>query len=461
MRFFGARRAALVVCTALTLAGSAVYASQLQRIDAVEVRLGGRPVALVQSQAVVGDVLSRLRAEAEARAGVPLALVDEPQLVAVRVPRSQPLAGADELAAALRPLLRYEARAAVIRVDGRDAVAVRSRQEAQGVLARILARHRAQIEAERTPGAQGERVEVREVRFLERVEVVEAAVDPARVRPQEAAEGVLLRGTDEVREHVVGPGETLWSIARGAGISVRDLIRANPGLSDPDRLQVGQRLSLVVPRPWVTVRSVEVRTFTVPIPFATRIRQDGSLWPWQRRVERAGVPGSKQVVEEVVRENGRVVRRTVVGERVLKPPQEQVVVQGTRAAPAVGTGVLGWPLDLGRISSWFGWRGRRDFHEGVDIAAPPGTPVRAADAGTVVLAGWYGAYGRTVLIDHGGGRRVTLYGHLARISVREGQRVAKGQVIGTVGCSGRCTGPHLHFEVRIGGRAVNPMQFFR
>ena len=119
----------------------------------------------------------------------------------------------------------------------------------------------------------------------------------------------------------------------------------------------------------------------------------------------------------------------------------------------------------GRITSGFGPRihptlGYRRHHAGIDIAAPPGTPVSSADGGTVKFAGQMGGYGNTVIIDHGQGI-TTLYAHLAMINVQPGQQVERDTKIGTVGSTGVSTGPHLHFEVREKGNAVNPLKYYR
>jgi len=102
----------------------------------------------------------------------------------------------------------------------------------------------------------------------------------------------------------------------------------------------------------------------------------------------------------------------------------------------------------------------RRFHQGIDIAAPTGTRVVAAEAGQVILADWFGAYGKAVVIDHGGGVTTT-YAHLSVIGVDDGQKVTRGQAIGRVGSTGVSTGPHLHFEVRERGEHVNPWKYLR
>jgi murein DD-endopeptidase MepM/ murein hydrolase activator NlpD len=115
-----------------------------------------------------------------------------------------------------------------------------------------------------------------------------------------------------------------------------------------------------------------------------------------------------------------------------------------------------WPVN-GPVVSPFGMRWGR-LHAGIDIAVPSGTPIRAAGSGTVAIAGWVGGYGNYTCINHGGGI-ATCYGHQSSIGVSVGQHVSQGQLIGAVGCTGHCFGPHVHFEVRINGTPVDPMGY--
>lgn len=127
-------------------------------------------------------------------------------------------------------------------------------------------------------------------------------------------------------------------------------------------------------------------------------------------------------------------------------------------------GVLRMPVN-GWISSYYGWRvhpifGTRRMHTGIDLAAIGGTPIYAAEAGRVIIAGVRGGYGNAVVIDHGGGL-ATLYAHQSRITVSVGETVAAGERIGLVGCTGYCTGDHLHFEVHINGKHTDPLPYLR
>lgn len=123
-----------------------------------------------------------------------------------------------------------------------------------------------------------------------------------------------------------------------------------------------------------------------------------------------------------------------------------------------------WPVDAGRLTDDFGGRFNpfggygTEFHTGQDIATAWGTPVAATANGTVIYAGWQSGYGQVVVIDHGGGL-TTRYGHLSRVDATVGQAIKRGDTVGNVGSTGRSTGPHLHYEVRLNDEPVDPMQY--
>jgi murein DD-endopeptidase MepM/ murein hydrolase activator NlpD len=149
-------------------------------------------------------------------------------------------------------------------------------------------------------------------------------------------------------------------------------------------------------------------------------------------------------------------------ENVANLIRQRVAAEAARGGNVRGTGQMIHPV-VAPLTSGFGTRvhpilGTRRFHAGIDFGASHGTTIRAADSGRVILAGWSGGYGRTVIIDHGGGLS-TLYAHCSQLFVSNGQSVSQGQAIAAVGSTGLSTGPHLHFEVRRNGNPVNPMGF--
>ena len=123
------------------------------------------------------------------------------------------------------------------------------------------------------------------------------------------------------------------------------------------------------------------------------------------------------------------------------------------------------PVEDARMSSGYGTRihpvlGGRRGHKGIDLAGPTGTPIYATADGVVSRADWFSSYGLYVSLEHGGSLQ-TRYGHMSRLNVAAGQRVRKGEIIGYMGSTGRSTGSHLHYEVRVAGQAVNPVPYMQ
>ena len=143
-----------------------------------------------------------------------------------------------------------------------------------------------------------------------------------------------------------------------------------------------------------------------------------------------------------------------------------VQVEQFQSLQKVAAGLpLSTPMSKGSITSRFGvrsdpFRRRPAMHTGIDFRAPSGQPARATAAGKVISAGYEGGYGNMVVIDHGGGI-TTRFAHLSQITAKKGQSVAKGDVVGKTGSTGRSTGPHLHYEIRVNGKAIDPMKFIR
>lgn len=226
--------------------------------------------------------------------------------------------------------------------------------------------------------------------------------------------------------HVVKRGETLSGIAKRYGSTVAALTVSN-NIPNPDLIFPGQELK--IPAGDGVVHTVA---------------KGDTLWEISQRY---GV----SLAELKEANPGIEARALAIGEEILVPGVARAVF--SRQAGGLA---LAWPL-LGRISSGYGWRGGR-MHYGLDIAAPSGSSITAAADGRVVSAGWNGGYGRLVVLEHARNVR-TLYAHCSSLLVKAGQEVARGQAIARVGASGNATGPHLHFEVHVGGRPQNPLRF--
>lgn len=231
--------------------------------------------------------------------------------------------------------------------------------------------------------------------------------------------------------HKVRPGDTVWDLGKHYGVSHRLILQANR-LRNPRRLYVGKRLFI----PGASVSGSAKEVWHV-------VQRGDTLWDLARHY--------KVKVRDIENANrGLSAKRLYVGRRLRIP-----AASGVRYR-------FGRPLDRTLVlTSGYGYRihpisRRRKFHHGADFRAATGTPVLAAADGQVIFVGYYGGYGKTVMVRHSNGY-VTRYGHLSRILVPHGRKVERGQWIGRTGNTGYSTGPHLHFEIRRYGKSINPL----
>jgi len=335
-----------------------------------------------------------------------------------------------------------------VKVNGRIVAVFKTREQADKLLSEIM-----------KPYYEQENSEIIEIKFKENVIIEEVDTELDGYDEFEEVFYYITKGTNEIRIHKVEKGENYWVIADKYSITPDDLIKANPDV-EPERLQIGQEISLVVPKPYITVVTKENIKYEEKIPFETEYEETSVLYKGEYRVKKAGENGIKEVEANLIKENGIETDREVLKETVIKEPVTKVVLKGTKnPPPRIGTGTFAKPTSRGYITSRFGWRwGRR--HEGIDIGMPVGTPVKAADGGKVIYSGYRGAYGYLVIIDHGANMQ-TYYAHNSKLLVKRGDKVFKGQTIAHSGNTGRSTGPHLHFEVRKNGTPVNPLNYIK
>ena len=258
----------------------------------------------------------------------------------------------------------------------------------------------------------------------------------------------------------VQQGDTFNGIAYNNNMSVSELQKLNPGL-DINRIQIGDVITVKALVPALTVRTLDHETYSESIPCPVETRQDSGLYKGETKIVSDGVEGESQVEANVVYINGQEQSREILSKKTVRQPTPTVKAVGTKERPkTASTGNFSWPT-RGKITSYFGSRyifGRHSFHSGIDIKANYGAPIKAADGGKVTFAGYKGSYGNLVIITHDNGMQ-TYYGHNSSLVVSAGQKVAKGQVIAKAGSTGRSTGNHCHFEVRVNGTAVNPLSY--
>jgi murein DD-endopeptidase MepM/ murein hydrolase activator NlpD len=267
----------------------------------------------------------------------------------------------------------------------------------------------------------------------------------------------LQKGTLEEKTYTVVPNDTIWSIAREHGLSMDEIIRANPEIR-PDYIYPGDTLSLIVPKPFLTVTAEYTREYNRRIQYRTIVKADPALYRTEAITERAGSFGEEQITARIKMVNGLLDNREIVKTEELRPPTAAVVRMGTARTPddiLVASAIL--PPGVGVITSHFGPRWGR-FHYGIDVSSPLGTPVHAYKSGTVAYTGYDPVLGNLVIISHGNDL-VTRYGHMTSFLVKTGQKVEAGEPLSLSGNSGYSTGPHVHFEIRMKGVAKDPLQY--
>lgn len=275
------------------------------------------------------------------------------------------------------------------------------------------------------------------------------------------AETLYSTKTEEV-SYTVSKGDTWSEIAEDHGLTSKELLALNPGYNI-DKLSIGEELLLSASVPYLTMTVVQQERYVDTVPYKIEYTDSADLYKGDEKVVSAGQYGAADVVANVTYVNGTETERTLLSSVTLQNPVTEQRLKGTKERPTwLPTGSFRWPVN-GRISSRFG--GRKSpggigstNHKGLDIAAPYGTAVCAADGGTVTYSGWMRGYGYVVQIDHGNGYQ-TLYGHNSSLTCSVGQHVYKGQQIARVGSTGNSTGNHCHFEVRVNGVARNPLNY--
>ncbi len=274
----------------------------------------------------------------------------------------------------------------------------------------------------------------------------------------------LTVNTNGQTTYEVEKGDTFMQIAIDNGMTVAEMEELNPDI-DIDRIYIGQLLNIREEIPFLSVQTVDCVTYTEAVDCPVEQVEDSSMYQGESRVIEAGVPGEALVTADITYVNGREQERDILSSQVLREPTTRVIAVGTKVRPSwYPNGYFIWPV-YGHITSYFGYRsifGSYSYHGGIDIAQSYGTGIAAADGGTVIFAGratgsrW--SYGNLVIVDHGNGKQ-TYYGHCSSVLVSAGDHVYQGQTIARVGSTGRSTGNHCHFEVKINGTSVNPLAY--
>jgi len=304
------------------------------------------------------------------------------------------------------------------------------------------------------------------VEFKQDIQVVERKVEEEELDSIDDIALEFQKNEEEAIYHTIVENDNLWDIGVTYGMNLAKIVEYNPFLGareEKDYMIWPKEVLLMKPANPVYDVVVKLQnTALEPVPFQTIRHEDNTLLTTQRIILKEGIEGEKNVVYDIVMENGYATSIEAIQETILKEPVSAEVKVGTKRTLSYGGG-NNYGVTTGRLTSGYGYRthpisGVKTFHNGIDIAAATGTGVYAYASGTVISVSQNNTLGKYIAIDHGNGL-VTRYLHLSKFNVEKGDKVSTGDRIGSVGNTGYSTGPHLHFEVLKNGSYQNPWNY--
>ncbi len=295
--------------------------------------------------------------------------------------------------------------------------------------------------------------------FAENIEIVEAFLLPEEITPIEEAVEQVTKDKEVNEIYEVVAGDTLSGIVEKTNIPMDKIIELNDFIKNENTtLHIGDEIIITVPEPELSVVRTE-QQYLEEAYDADIIYVDNDEWyTTQEQTLQEPSTGFRKAVAKITYRNDKEISKEIVKEVVVMEAVPKIIERGTKIPPTFIK-----PISGGSLTSRFGRRtsptkGASSNHKGVDWGIPRGSSVVASSGGTVTKAGWGGGYGYVVYIKHPGGAE-TRYAHLSKVLVSAGQTVKQGQKIALTGNTGISTGPHLHFELRLNGTAVDPYAY--
>lgn len=432
------------LCGAMAIAAAATVLS-LYTLGA-QVTYDGQDLGIVSSRRAAEKVVAELEDVTRATTGDGGYTVDTALLTAETgvFPRRE-LISDDEFEETLSDTLGVVDYAYVLYVDGEKVVATTR----SGALEDLLEQLKLGYETADTVNAY----------FVEDVDIRQEYVESSYVMNLGYIAEILNETKEGEVTYTVTSGDSYYSIAEKYDLNVEALMKLNPGY-DPKILRVGDVLTISNAVPYLTVVNVERQRYVQDVPYQVEYTDDASMYQGEYKVTSPGVYGKADMTANVTYINGEETEREVVASVTLSQPVTEQQLRGTKERPTwYPTGSFSWPC-TGILTSRFGYRSLlgSTYHSGIDIGNSYGTSIYASDGGTVTYSGWMSGYGYLIIIDHGNGYQ-TYYGHNSSLVTSLGQKVHKGQLIARMGSTGRSTGNHCHFGIKLNGTFLNPLNY--
>lgn len=350
-----------------------------------------------------------------------------------------------------------------LKVNGVAVGIVKDQQTADKLLAQVKAKYNPSLDTKglvRTLSAKTANTtktvsRLESVTLRERVATVETQTTPDQVLTEDEAMSLLVSGQAHKVTYTVQKGDTVSSIAASHNVARETIYRNNPDVGE-EYLQIGQELDLTETKPLVTVKTVEKYTEVVVTEPQVEIRYSDEMRAGESKVVREGKQGLKTMSYRLIKDNGMLTKEEFLSQEVITASVSKIVIKGTKVVNGEGSGSFIYPVSNANLTSGYGSRWGTT-HKGIDMTSSNKT-IMASDEGIVEFAGVKNGYGNCIIINHQNGYK-TLYGHLSKISVSEGDIVEQGGAIGIMGNTGNSTGTHLHFEIHKDGSVMNPLKY--
>lgn len=443
---------ALFLATTLILSGIYTFdylethENNVYPTDSFTVVSDGEELFKLRDPELLGSAIIKLKKEFENKEKHEIDIESKFEVIP-SLAKDDEIVSEEELYQLVKSNITYSILAYELKVNGQKIGILNSKKEAENVVEKVKEHFTQDYDKE----------SLLEITTVEDIEIEQVKAKNSEIQKEEPLVNYIIKGTKEEKTYIVEKGDTYWTIAEYFNMTLDDLITANP-TSDPERIQIGDELNLVVPKPFVNVQVKRKLIQEEKVAYETEYAYVSYMYNDEEVVSKAGQYGLSEIESIVTEQNGIQISKEVISEKVITPPVTKLVTTGTQdPPPKQGTGFFINPLPGSMISSRYGARSG-GFHRGQDMAKAHGSSIKAADGGTVTFAGWSGSYGYMVDIDHGGGF-TTRYAHCSDIYVSAGEKIYQGKSIAAVGSTGVSSGPHLHFEVRKYGSLVNPAAY--
>lgn len=477
VQFSKARMITMCVIAAIVVAGSGIVTYSLYRsshtVSYFVVQVDGKEIGTLDNEQQLQDLMERKKAQFKTKYPNAIIQIKDAGIVLTAAKAFKAVTNADETLKKLDQQLEVQATGVKLIVDGKVLGILPTEADVSKVLEQLKDQYTPEtmaIEAlsaktTKTSGAKADadtkkakkassEVKVESVEFGEKIDQSKAVVSPDKIVDADTMLAQIQQGMEAVIQYEVREGDTISSIAKRFSISQKDIFKSNPDVKERS-MQIGTILNIKATKAPLTVRTVEKLSEEIITAPQVITRKSENMKAGTSKVIDEGSTGLKVMHYRITKDNGEVVGEEWLGQNVITPSKPKIVVQGTKIM-GQGTGDFAWPVSGASITSSYGKRWGR-MHQGTDIVSSNRT-IMAADEGIISFAGKKSGYGNVIIINHQNGYE-TLYGHLSKIDVKEGQVVEKGGAIGVMGNTGRSTGTHLHFEIHNNGTVENPMKY--